>query len=159
MITLTPEPLTQAAFAPFGHVIETGVGDAFPINQGFTMRHHALAEADPGPGGQAILSIFASRRWPDPIHIEMLERHPLATQAFVPMSCHDWLVVVAERPDASALRLFRASGTQGVQYARGVWHHPLLILEDEQAFLVVDRKGPGDNLEECTLATPGKLAL
>jgi ureidoglycolate lyase len=83
----------------------------------------------------------------------MLERHPLGSQAFFPLSPDDWLVVVAkgERPDRGDLRLFRARGDQGVQYGHGVWHHPLLILVEWQDFLIVDRQGPGDNLEEITL--------
>ncbi len=87
----------------------------------------------------------------------MLERHPLGTQAFYPLSLYDWLVVVAEgeRPGAGDLRLFRARGDQGVQYARGVWHHPLLILTEQQDFLVVDRRGPGENLEEIRVEPGG----
>jgi ureidoglycolate lyase len=147
------EPLTAEAFAPFGTVIETGGAHSFPINGGTTTRFHALATADTGPSGAAILSIFRATRWPEPVEVRVLERHPLGSQAFYPLSPEDWLVVVAEgaRPGAGDLRLFRARGDQGVQYARGVWHHPLLILSERQDFLVVDRQGPGENLEEIAL--------
>ncbi|MGR3716525.1 MAG: ureidoglycolate lyase [Thermohalobaculum sp.] len=152
------ELLTAEAFAPFGTVIETTGAENFPINDATTTRFHALATADPGPEGAAILSIFRATRWPHPVKIRMLERHPLGTQAFFPLSLHDWLVVVAAggRPGAGDLRLFRARGDQGVQYARGVWHHPLLILTEQQDFLVVDRRGPGDNLEEIAVE-PGAV--
>jgi ureidoglycolate lyase len=50
------------------------------------------------------------------------------------------------------LRGFIARGTQGVNYRRNVWHHPLLVLEDDSRFLVIDRGGPGDNLEEVSLS-------
>ena len=146
---LAVEPLTAAAFRPFGTVIETAGAENFPINEGWTTRYHALAEADPGPDGRAILSIFRGRR--RPLRIAMLERHPLGSQAFMPLAPLDWLVVVAERPEAAALRCFRATGAQGVQYGRGVWHHPLLVLAEEQDFLIVDRAGPGENLEERQL--------
>ena len=157
------EPLTAEAFAPFGTVIETMGAESFPINDGTTTRFHALAAADPGPEGEAIISIFRATRWPQPVKIRMLERHPLGTQAFYPLSPEDWLVVAAagERPGADDLRLFRARGDQGVQYACGVWHHPLLILAERQDFLVVDRRGPGGNLEEIALepgAIIGKLS-
>ncbi|HUS53253.1 MAG TPA: ureidoglycolate lyase [Thermohalobaculum sp.] len=153
---IAAEPLTAAAFAPFGTVIEVAGAENFPINGGTTTRFHALAAADPGPGGEAILSIFRATRWPQPVEIKMLERHPLGSQAFFPLSPEDWLVVVAEgeRPMVADLRLFRARGDQGVQYARGVWHHPLLILTEWQDFLVVDRQGPGQNLEEIMLSDP-----
>ena len=143
-----PEPLTRAAFAPFGQVIETRNSDHFPINGGMTDRFHALSTVELDPDGKAILSIFRSRRWADPIQIKMLERHPLASQAFMPLSAHDWLVVVAETPEAQALKCFRARGDQGVQYAAGVWHHPLLV-DRAQQFLVIDRDGAGRNLEEA----------
>jgi ureidoglycolate lyase len=127
--------------------------ESFPINDGTTTRFHALAEADTGPSGTAIISIFRATRWPQPVEIRMLERHPLGTQAFYPLAPDDWLVVVAtgERPTAEDLRLFRARGDQGVQYRRSVWHHPLLVLAERQDFLVIDRQGPGENLEEVDL--------
>jgi len=153
MRRLAPEPLTAETFVPFGTVIETAGAESFSINDATTTRFHALAEADPGPEGEAILSIFRATRWPQPVEVKMLERHPLGTQAFFPLSPEDWLVVVAagERPGADDLRLFRARGDQGVQYARGVWHHPLLVLTEQQDFLVVDRQGPGENLEEIEM--------
>ena len=145
--TLVPEPLTAAAFAPFGWVIATDVGESFPINDGNATRFHALATAERG-GGEAMLSIFRGTPWPAPVHIRMLERHPLGSQAFVPMERHAWLIVVAERPEPAACRAFLARGDQGVQIAAGVWHHPLLVMAASQDFLVVDRLGDGDNLEE-----------
>ena len=150
-MSLPIEPLTPDAFAPFGQVIQTDGAEHFTINQGSTTRFHALATADPGPEGQAILSIFRGTRWPGPIRLTMLERHPMASQAFVPLSPQDWLVVVADEPKLSALRCFRARGDQGVNYTRGTWHHPLLVLVPSQDFLIVDRQGPGDNLEEQSL--------
>jgi ureidoglycolate lyase len=156
---LAIEPLTRDAFAPFGQVLQTEGAQHFSINQGTTTRFHALAAADPGADGRAILSIFRGTRRPDPIRIAMLERHPLGSQAFMPLSADDWLVVVAEQPRADALRCFRASGTQGVQYGVNVWHHPLLVLVPEQEFLVVDRDGPGDNLEEIDLDQAAEIRL
>ena len=155
------EPLTAKAFAPFGTVIETAGAGSFPINDGTTTRFHALAETELDSEGAAILSIFRATRWPEPVEIAMLERHPLGSQAFYPLSPEDWFVVVAggERPGTGDLRLFRARGDQGVQYAAGVWHHPLLILTERQEFLVVDRQGPGENLEEISLSSPARLNL
>lgn len=157
MIQLVPEPLSPEAFAPFGKVIETEGARHYPTNQGTTTRFHALATAESGPDGRVILSIFRGTRLPDPIAITMLERHPLGSQAFVPLSAHDWLVVVAERPEAGVLRCFQATGTQGVQYNSNTWHHPLLILAAEQDFLVVDREGPGNNFEETELDTTAQI--
>lgn len=158
MTQIRIEPLTAEAFAPFGKVLQAEVAEkSFPINEGTTMRFHALATAEAGPEGQAILSICRATRYPDPIAIAMLERHPLGSQAFMPLAPHDWLVVVAERPEVAALRCFRAKGNQGVQYHRNTWHHPLIILVPEQDFLVVDREGPGINLEEVRLDATARI--
>jgi ureidoglycolate lyase len=150
MIRLTPEPLTHAAFAPFGTVLQREDVEAYPINEGTTTRYNALCHVDPGPEGEVIVSIFAGTRRPSPIQIRMLERHPLGDQVFWPLSDADWLVVVApgEAPSAADCRCFRARGDQGVRYAANVWHHPLLTLEPAQDFLVLDRRGPGENLQE-----------
>ena len=145
------EPLTRDAFADFGDVIETEGAQHFAINQGMAERFHDLAKIDMAGDGQAIVSIFVSRAWPRPIAIRMLERHPLGSQAFIPLQQQDYVVVVAKRPEASELRGFLARGTQGVNYGRNIWHHPLLALENESRFLVIDRGGPGNNLEEAWL--------
>jgi ureidoglycolate lyase len=152
-IHLQAEPLTKASFAPFGDVIEIDGVQPLSINQGWAERYHALSRIEIGEG-QAILSVFRATARPMPLEIRMLERHPLGSQAFYPLAQHDWLIVVsaADKPDAGKLRLFRASGTQGVQYATNTWHHPLLILMPQQDFLIADRDGPGENLEECLFA-------
>lgn len=152
MIKLKVEPLTQEAFAPFGDVIEMDADKAFMINEGHTRRYHELAEVDVvDGGGTAIFSIFKSTRWGFPLEIKMMENHPLGSQAFLPMQGHDWLIVVSEGvdiPTAETCRAFLAKGEQGVQYGKGVWHHPLLTLVSEQDFWIVDRGGDGDNLIE-----------
>ena len=86
----------------------------------------------------------------------MLERHPLGSQAFIPIDPHGWWVVVASTPDAAAVRVFRARGTEGVNYRAGTWHHPLLV-DRPQRFLVIDRGGEGDNLEEARARDHGAL--
>ena len=146
------EPLTREAFADFGDVIETEGAHHFPINQGMAERYHDLAQIDTGTDGQALLSIFVGRVWPMPIAIRLLERHPLGSQAFIPLQQQDYLVVVAKMPQAPSLRGFLARGAQGINYRRNVWHHPLLALENESRFLVIDRGGSGNNLEEASLS-------
>jgi len=150
-IRLTIEPLTREAFAPFGDVIQADdTVRHFPINEGNTERYHDLARIDPGEDGRAIVSIFRGQPRALPFTISMMERHPKASQAFIPLSGRPYLVVVAEReaaPTVDDLRVFLCNGGQGVNYARGVWHHPLLALDDVSDFLIVDRAGPGDNCD------------
>ncbi len=98
-----------------------------------------------------MINIFRGQPRSRPVAIRMLERHPLGSQAFVPLRGQDFLIVVAPpRPRVTAddLRAFHARGGQGVNYARGTWHHPLLCLEKDSDFLVIDRGGPGSNLDE-----------
>ncbi|NRA89414.1 MAG: ureidoglycolate lyase [Rhizobiales bacterium] len=151
MIKLTPQKLMQDAFKPFGNVIEMDEDSSFLINEGTTRRYHALANVDvDAQSGQAIISIFKSQRRSAPIAITMMEKHPLGSQAFLPAEAHDWLVVVAtgDLPSAETCIAFIAKGNQGVQYAKNVWHHPLLPLVELQNFWIVDRFGEGDNLVE-----------
>ena len=160
-LPLRPEPLTREAFAPFGDVIEAS--DAvrhFTINCGNTERYHDLAHIDPGEGGRVIVSIFRGQPRSLPFTVQMMERHPLASQAFVPMSGRPYLVVVAPAgapPGVEDLKVFLARGDQGVNYATGVWHHPLLALEGVCDFLVVDRSGPGHNCDEVQLDRHGVI--
>ena len=157
-------PLDKSAFAAFGEVIEIAGATEIPINQGTTTRYDSLAGVDvAAEGGMAHLSIFRGTCRPAPLEIHLMERHPLGSQAFMPLQAHDWLVVVADgnktgdAPDFSSLVCFRARGDQGVSYHRGVWHHPLLILVPEQDFLIVDRKGDGHNLDEVWHDGPAAL--
>jgi ureidoglycolate lyase len=153
------ESLTCNAFAPFGDVIEMTGADHYPINQGYAERFHDLARIDTGKqDGETIISLFRGK--PRPVPIGFVERHPLGSQAFYPLQDREWLIVVAESgppPSATTLRAFRASGRQGINYARNVWHYPLLVLDRESDFLIIDRKGPGNNLEEVTLPEPALL--
>ncbi len=115
-----------------------------------------MAEAAVGDG-QAIISIFRGR--PRELSIAMLERHPLGSQAFVPLGGQPWLAVVAESPDLASCRAFHCQGNQGLQYDVNVWHHPLLVLGEAQDFLIVDRAGEGNNLEEVFFDFPRELAV
>jgi ureidoglycolate lyase len=147
---LRPRPLTARAFQDFGTVIETNGRQSTTINQGTADRFAALAVVEHQGAGTTEISIFRSRRPDGPVRAHLLERHPLGSQAFIPLERRDWLVVVARDPSEEPI-CFAASGDQGVQYGTGVWHHPLLILDPEQHFVVVDRAGPGANLEEAMI--------
>ncbi|MCQ9617248.1 ureidoglycolate lyase [Paenalcaligenes niemegkensis] len=161
-ITLKLENLTREAFAPFGDVIEASdEAHHFSINEGNTERYHDLANIEPGTDGKAIVSIFRGQPRDLPFEVSMMERHPKASQAFIPMSGRPYLVVVAlagNTPEATDLRLFLARGDQGVNYAPGVWHHPLLGLEQVVDFIVIDRKGPGDNCDVINLSQKAIIA-
>lgn len=93
--TIRPEPLTAEAFAPFGEVLEAEGPPDRIINQGLCGRWHDRAALDFGPGGRAGISVFRAEPRALPLRLEMVERHPLGSQAFIPMSLDPFLVVVA----------------------------------------------------------------
>lgn len=147
---LTIEPLDPDQFAPFGEVLDIRNAELRMINEGTTERYHALARTQIDTAGTAIVSLFRGQPRSFPYRVHMMERHPLGSQAFYPLADRPWLVIVAAdvngRPGKP--RAFLAHGRQGVNYHANVWHHPLMALEQVSEFLVVDRDGEGDNLEE-----------
>lgn len=151
------QPLTQAAFAPFGDVLEaTGEPDKV-INAGMCGRFHDLASLDfTGPNARAGISLFRSRARTLPYTLDMMERHPLGSQAFLPMSPDPFMVIVA--PDDAGQPgtpvAFLTSPGQGVNYHRNTWHGVLTPLVDNALFAVVDRIGDGNNLEEFVFDEP-----
>lgn len=151
IINVVPQQLTAENFAVYGDVISVSESaEHFAINDGHTMRYHDLAEVDvTEQQGTTLLNIFRSTPLAFPLPIEMMERHPLGSQAFIPMSNQPYVVVVAPSGelDTSKIEVFLASNKQGVNYHKGTWHHFCLALNEVSDFLVVDRGGKGDNCD------------
>lgn len=145
---IRPEPLTAEAFAPFGEVLEA-VGDPDRlINQGMCGRYHDRAVLDFGDA-RAGISIFSAQARSLPYVLDMVERHPEGSQAFLPMTAHPFLVIVASgnhTPDTP--RAFLTAPHQGINLRKNVWHGVLTPLHAPGLFAVVDRIGPTPNLEE-----------
>ena len=154
------EPLTPAAFRPFGDVLEAAGEPDRLINQGLCGRFHDRARLDFGTG-RAGLSVFRAEPRALPYRLELVERHPLGSQAFLPMSLDPFLVIVAEGEGRvpGRLRAFLTAPGQGVNLLRGCWHGVLTPLHPPGLFAVVDRIAPagedgGANLEEHWLPEP-----
>ena len=145
MNTLSPQPLTAQAFAPFGDVLDA-TGDFRLINDGFCQRHHDLAQVDTG-GSKTGISIFQAQPRALPYRFDLIERHPEGSQAFIPMTQHPFLVIVALNT-ASQPVAFLTNGAQGINLHRGTWHGVLTPLYAPGLFAVVDRIGTTTNLEE-----------
>lgn len=162
MRRVTPKPLTPEAFARYGDVISARDGvEQYPINYGATTRFNDLAAIDTAiDGGRTIVSLFRSQPLVPPV-LKIMERHPIGSQAFMPLNGRPYLVAVAPAGDLdpAKIEVFLASGDQGVNYAAGTWHHYSLALEFESDFLVVDRAGPGENLDEVELAEGAWVAV
>lgn len=154
-IALHLEPLTAATFAPFGDVLDVSGDPDKMINQEMCGRYHDRAEIDV-TDGKAGISLFSAQARSFPIALDMVERHPDGSQAFIPMSLDPFVVVVA--PDENGVpgkpRAFLTEPGQGVNYHRGTWHGVLTPLHAPGLFAVVDRIGSGPNLNEHWFATP-----
>lgn len=144
------EALTAAAFAPYGDVLDA-TGDFRLINAGLCQRHHDRARLDFGAevdaANRAGISIFQAQPRALPYAFDLIERHPEGSQAFLPMSQHPFLVIVADSPQAKP-RAFLSNGAQGINLHRGTWHGVLTPLHAPGLFAVVDRIGASANLEE-----------
>ena len=144
------EALTAAAFAPYGDVLDA-TGDFRLINAGLCQRHHDRARLDFGAeldaANRAGISIFQAQPRALPYAFDLIERHPEGSQAFLPMSQHPFLVIIADSPQAKP-RAFLSNGAQGINLHRGTWHGVLTPLHAPGLFAVVDRIGASANLEE-----------
>ncbi|MGJ8527325.1 ureidoglycolate lyase [Maritalea sp.] len=144
-------PLTAEAFEPFGEVIDLADAENFQINNGMCTRFNDLATVElDGEEARPLVNIFRGKPYDLPLHLKMVERHPLGSQAFIPMSKRPFLVVVA--PDKDGLpqrpKAFLTKPGQGINIGQNIWHGVLTTLGEVSDFVVVDRGGAGNNLEE-----------
>lgn len=150
------QTLTAEAFAPFGDVLDCAGAPDKLINAGLCGRHHDRATLDFGAGGRAGLSIFNAVPRDLPYTLDLLERHPEGSQAFLPLTSNRFLVIVA--PDESGRpgvpRAFLTAPHQGINLYRGTWHGVLTPLAAPGIFAVLDRIGDTPNLDECPLDPP-----
>ena len=147
-------PLTQAAFAPFGDVLNCDGDPDKMINAGLCGRFHDRAQVDVTDGRVGI-SLFRSELRALPYQLDLIERHPAGSQAFIPMSMDPFLVIVADA-DLHPQAFVTAPG-EGINFHRGVWHGVLTPLSGPGLFAVIDRIGEGTNLEEHTFDTPYRV--
>ena len=162
MKTLIAQPLTKAAFEPFGQVLTTKGAHHYPINAGMTERFHDLAKIEiAGETGRPLISIFRGQPYAMPLSLTMVERHPLGSQAFMPLHDRPFLVIVApdENGRPGTPLVFMTQPGTGINIGRNVWHGVLTAIEAEGDFLVVDRGGEGNNLQEHFFDTPYRVAL
>jgi ureidoglycolate lyase len=149
-ITITPKKITKENFAKFGELITTDDIKPISINDGYAKRFDGIANLDTSKdNGEATISIFSALKREFPMNIDMMEQHPLGSQAFIPMKETTFLSFVApnaDKPDLDKVEAFIIPPGLGVNYKTGTWHFPLIATEDMN-FLVVDRKGSGDNLK------------
>jgi len=155
------EPLTAEAFAPFGDVIQRQGVIAETINYGRTQKFADLARIDTGEeGGKISVHIYRSQPVKLPFLIERMERHPLGSQAFMPLHQQPFPVIVAppgDDPDNLSIRGFISSGEQGINLHKGVWHHYQVSLAGICDYLVIDRAGLQNNCEEWVLKQPRSI--
>jgi ureidoglycolate lyase len=152
---ITAEALTAQAFAPFGDVLDCSGPPDRMINAGLCGRYHDRAQLD-FADGRAGISLFDAVPRALPYAFDLVERHPLGSQAFLPLTGARFLVIVA--PDQGGTpgqpRAFLTTPHQGINLHRGCWHGVLTPLTAPGLFAVVDRIGTGANLQEYRYAQP-----
>ena len=148
--TIAPKPITKENFLKFGDLITTKDIEPITINDGYAKRFDNIAKLDTSKeNGKTTISIFSALKRTFPMKVNMMESHPLGSQAFIPMKETIFLCFVApsgEKPDLNKIESFIIPPGLGINYKPGTWHFPLISTEDMN-FLVVDRKGSGDNLK------------
>ena len=146
---IIPKKITKENFSLFGDIISTIDAKSIDINAGYAKRFDDLANINTSKdNGKTIVSIFSAKKRNFPMKIDMMEKHPLGSQAFIPMKETTFLVLVApedNKPDLNKIESFIVPSGVGINYKPGIWHFPLIATEDMN-FLVVDRKGVGENL-------------
>ena len=157
METLLIQPMNEKAFAPYGDVIDFNREPDFAINKGMCDRFHGLAHPEVADDDAHVaISLGRGKPYELPLELEMMERHPLSSQAFIPLEPNPFLVAVASDADGSPINpiVFLTEPGQGVNYRRNVWHAVLTPLAKRTDFIIVDRFGEGNNLEEHFFAEP-----
>ena len=148
-IKIKPKKINKTNFSKFGQIIDTSKKKYFRINNGYAKRYDNLGKINTSLNkGRTIVSIFSAKKRKFPMKVDMMEKHPLGSQAFVPMKETSFLVFVApkgNKPDLKKIRSFRIPKYTGINLNPGIWHFPLISTKDMN-FLVVDRKGKGNNL-------------
>lgn len=157
-MTIFTEPLTRDAFAPFGDVLAADSMDPKTINQGKCKRHHDLADLNV-TDGRAGVSIFNAEPRSLPYQLDLVERHPMGAQTFIPMTQNPFLIIVASDAGGTPtdIRAFISNGAQAINFHRNTWHGVLTPLHAPGLFAVVDRIGNGPNLEEHWFENPLKI--
>ena len=144
-----PVKINKSNFAAYGDLISTENINPIDINAGYAKRFDNLANLDTSKNnGKTIVSIFSALKRTFPMKIDMMEKHPLGSQAFIPMKETTFLSFVAppaDVPELNKIQSFIIPPKTGINYKPGIWHFPLISTEDTN-FLVIDRKGNGNNL-------------
>ena len=148
-ISITPKNITKENFSKFGDMITTDGINPIEINEGFAKRFDGIANLNTSKdNGETTICIFSALKRSFPMKIDMMEKHPLGSQAFIPMKETNFIAFVAppgDKPEISKIESFVVSRGIGINYKPDIWHFPLISTENMN-FLVVDRKGAGDNL-------------
>lgn len=153
--SLSVEPLSADAFAPFGQVIQSHGHSSFAINGGTSHRFHDVAQPELHAAGRVGISLFTAQALPWQLPLQVMERHLLTSQAFIPMGQSLPMLVIVAPADIAAenlraehLRAFVTDGLQGINLAPGTWHHPLRALQ-AGTYAVVDRIAPSQSAPDC----------
>ena len=148
-ITIEPKPIDKENFSKFGELVTTEGLKSVGINNGYAKRFEEAVKLDTRQDrGETTISIFSALKRNFPMKIDMMEKHPLGSQAFIPMKETSFFAFVApkgNRPNLKKIKSFIIPKQTGINLNPGIWHFPLISTKNMN-FLVIDRKGKGKNL-------------
>ena len=147
---LSLKKISKENFSLYGDLITTRNKISKDINQNTTQSFFDLANIEIlGEDNKVRLNIFNAKKRIFPLSIDMLEMHPLSSQVFLPLNKVDFIVLVAPsdiKPDLSKIEIFKISNGDGINFNTGVWHFPLISIQDAQ-FITIDKKNAENNIE------------
>lgn len=150
------EKITTDLFRPFGDLLKLKNIPDMMINQGMCERHHDLAKVEYEKGGKPGISLFNAEPQELPYKLEMMERHPKGSQAFIPMHAQPFLVIVAIDDEGIPAQpnAFITEPHIGINFHKNIWHGVLTPIYSPGIFAVIDRIASDKNLEEHWFASP-----
>lgn len=158
MRTLTAQPITPEAFAPFGDVLVPP--------QEFARRYYSDGLSNGRPAAAASLSLSHVKPLASlPLEAVQMERHAFSSQSFMPLDVSRYLAIVAPHgadggPDLDNVQAFLVPGDIGITYGRDVWHHPLSVLDRPGRFAIfMWLDGTTGDEEFVTLAAPFRVTV
>jgi ureidoglycolate lyase len=163
--TIQAQPLSAEQFAPFGSIIEVSDKTGRLVNQGRAQRIGGTRDLAHATSTKPVVDLYRVGKSELPFKVDCLERHPLSCQIFTPMRCSRYLVIVAPadpagKPDISHALAFIGAATQAICYGAGVWHAPMIALDDTAVMtMTMWEAGDARDCEEFWLAPEHGLTI
>jgi len=162
IMNLQIKKISKDNFSKYGQLVSTKDIESQNINEETTKSFYDLVNIEIyGDDKKCRVNIFKSIKRNFPLEVNMLENHPLSSQAFIPLQKTNFIVVVApisSEPDINLIETFLISPEEGINFKPKVWHFPLIATENSN-FLTIDKKDSANNIEIYNFQNNDKIFL